>query len=436
MSLIKLIIVILFFLNSIFYIFLSRRKYKSLINPVFILNSVMVVVSFLSLFGLYGLYVPSELTYVVIYISCFVFSIVSITKTKVINTYDSSELNINQTKSKRKNKRFRILAWLNVFSYFFIMPFTIEAIKILLSKGVSYLRAYSLAVGGLNTSLVDQIILQWVIQGIFYGTILYALILFAKNDNYKIPLSFALIDIILYSVTFGGRRIILFSIIYLIISLILFSRKNRFWPALITNKKRKKIHILLFLAMGILSVFYITSKRGFSGDGFISSLIIYYVGGLNILDKAISEFGLLRINEFLLGTATIGGLIDPPLAVFSFLTGVEFLRPTEIVLGFSGQIHLIGENLRFTAFTTWLYPFIRDFGIFGVIMMPVVFAIIIKRIFYLAFSKGDIYFQSLYVYLLYVLTQSSIGWEFTSQYTWFGLMFLFIFTRNDRRTIS
>lgn len=249
--------------------------------------------------------------------------------------------------------RYKMIIALNIIFIILIAPYTVAAIRHIMNYGFSTLRGtmYSMQ------SDIARIICRNIPSALFNVTVLFA----ADNlvNKRKELLIIAIIDIIIYTITYAGRFMIFYFIIYYFASYIITKNHN-------VRLKIKRRYYLL----GILGLLAISSLR--SSRSIIESAVMYFVGPLSFLQYIIdnpASFGLKDGLTF--GYLTFGFIFEPVMGFIKSLANINVHMPSyyfniyaqpQSNIGISGHIYNYNNN------TTMFYPFIRDFGIWGIII--------------------------------------------------------------------
>ena len=429
------IFLLLIIITNLLFTNISFKVYKMKMNPMS-LNSVWWTINLIiSSLGLYGMYKPSMMIYFIVFLATTAFnmgSLIRMNRTRVTIIGDDNFVG---------SVNYKKLIIINLVALIFIMPYTAKAVKILVQSGPAVLRATSLTVGGLGTSMLTQVMLEWIVTGVFNATVIIAVILFTLNKNKNLML-LAILDIIIYTLTFSGRWILYRALVVICISYILLNgTKNKKFIIKDLNRerilndnqntskrkrKKSKRNLLLIISSSVVFLAIITFNRTFEGMSFFGNIVIYFTGSFVMLDSILSQNDFFSVNQWLFGGASIAGITQPILAGFSFITGIEIVRADEIVLGITALNYQIGENIIFNAFATSNYMFIRDFGILGCVVIPFVFGFVISGVYKKLIFKKRLFTYILYVFLMYVIISSTMQWDFVSAWTWFAILFIYI----------
>ncbi|MFC0475737.1 O-antigen polymerase [Robertmurraya beringensis] len=422
-------ILILMVLLSLILTVVSRDMFNNIINPISIYSIWWTINSIISSLGLFGLFKPDVDVYMMVLLSIIAFSvgcIIIVSKRDKTGNLKKIDIKSNDIKG---NVNYRNVIVINLAAILFMIPYTLEAIEIFINHGAAILRAVSLSEDGLTGSLLNLVIIQWLVLGIFTATMITATIQLTLSKGKKILFFLALVVILVYTFTFGGRWIIYRFIVMLVLSSLFLKSFKKYDIKIL---KRRKVTLLLSI-VGIVSMLVITSQRSLPGLSIAGNLVTYFTGSFTMLDILTNLESYPDIGGgYLFGFASIGGLIAPLLTTFSVITGIEILRPDEIVLGVTGQDYVIGTNTIYNAFATSLYTFGRDFGILGVIIIPFIFGIVCSLVFIYVKRKQSLRAYQLYIFFLYLIISSTMQWDLIHPWPWFTMFFLWVFTKKEK----
>lgn len=408
--------IIVFFTNVIAIImgYLSIIVFKHLFNPIVVFNISWILVINISSFALFNLYKPTEVVYIMAILLIFVFNITCLLiKGKIKKT------NMKNFNSK---VNYRFIKILNYFGIIYLFPATIKSINIFLNQGATAVRT-AMVDGSLGIeSTFEWIITSWIVSPIFNATIIISIILYIFDNRNTKLIYVSLIDLILYTITFGGRWLILRFIIIILFSLALSYHLKKNMLKELRKIKRK---LYLFLGIGVSVLVYITSQRGFEND-VIRTMVIYFTGSLNYFNQHIK---LTPNINHLYGTAFFSGLLDFPLLIFQSLFGLEMIRPAEYVGQFTSPNIIIGDGIIYNGFGSALLDFWLDFGVFGAVIDGIILAVIVMIVYKLIY-KANVRVYSMYIFILMILVITPIKWEFDLQWSWMTIFFILLFTTN------
>lgn len=405
------VIVLLTNIVSIIMIYVSIKKFRRKFNPVVIFNVTWLVIINISSLALFGLFKPSTIVYMMSFLLIFTFDVVYIILCKKVSLYIEEGLDIYIN--------YKIVKVINYICMIFILPATFKSINILLTEGFTQVRT-AMSDGGLGIeSQIEWIITSWIVSPVFNAILILGIVLYIFDNKNKKLIFTGLLDMIIYTVTFGGRWMILRFVLIIIFSLML-STDIRNSILLNIRKLKRKLYSLVFVAVSVLM--YITSQRGLGS--ILESIIIYFTGSLSYFDSHIQSN--IDITH-LYGLGFFSGLLDIPLIIIQKLLRIDFVRPCEYIGTFTSPTLAIGDNILFNGFGSALLDFWIDFGILGSIINGVILAVLIMYL-YKRLEKQNIRSYSIYIFALVLLVITPVKWELDLPWSWMTILFLIIFT--------
>ncbi len=383
-------------------------RHKRFVAPNTLFTFMWTFFPGLSSLGLYNIYKPSILIHVLVVVTVLVFNIAYSFFTRSENEEHNDIIfgNINR----------KALIIANLVSFLYLSFFLSKAIAIIRDFGFDYLRtaAFDSSMGLANTA--ELVIITWGIQALFIATIIFGVIDSIVNKKHLL-LIIAIIGIILYTILFVGR--------YLLVELV-FS----YIIAFVTAKKHinKEIRFNKYMVTAALAlIMLVTSLRSFGDFNMVKSSVIYYSGSFTYLDNLLSSGEY--VNNYLYGFATFGFILDIFLAPLTFLFKVDFIGASNTISQITSTPRFISPNQTYNAMATMLYSFIFDFGFLGVLLGT----LFVSGLSALAFNriKNRMSYFSLgfYLFMMFVLFDSVMSYQLLFAKRGFAIIFLFLFTK-------
>ncbi|MEI2393115.1 O-antigen polymerase, partial [Priestia megaterium] len=282
---------------------------KVLTNNYFKPNTIFTFIWSIS--GLISKYYNSELLqprneiYAYTFVMIITFNIVYLLLVRKKDKYLSSE-NLNSVLLNKKinyNKIYVVLA----IAFILISPNMLNSIITLMNSGfsLSEVRKSYLALTYSGDFVYVFLTNNIPVAIITAVSLLAALDLLQGKKKILLP---AILMVLLGTITFGGRYLILNFIIFYVAGFIVLKR-NR-------NIKIKKKYILFTLVV----LGYITFSRGVSETSFFDMFALYYSGSFSYLELMLRDsysFGLGDNLQF--GYLTLGFLFEPLVMILKFL---------------------------------------------------------------------------------------------------------------------
>lgn len=350
-----------------------------------------------------SLYKLSSRTNIYIVLSIIVFNCVYILFGKSVDikyTLKLLQINLNHHK-----KNMNVLIVLNLFCYIFMVPIFLKAINIIQNQSWARLRAYAFMESDLLATALQIRISIWIVYPIFLFTIILSLIYIIIQKRDFILTAMGIIDIALYSVSFGGRGLIVKSIILFGLTLILLYQQQR-----IRIKFRKRYFLGGGIAILILS--NAISARSLGGLSVINNLIVYLVGSFSYFDVITNSSKYTDLNSvYLFGTGALGFLINPFLYVMSLFPGVDNLTSEKITKLVTTNFEFISSDYMYNALPTSMYPFWRDFGIVGIILGTMFFAVSVIYVEKKFHAEMNLRWLIIYLIFIYAVFESAMQYD-------------------------
>lgn len=232
---------------------------------------------------------------------------------------------------------------------------------------------------------------------IFYAVSLLAIVDKFQSKSNKL-LSLMIFNIVVSFLTLGGRYMIV-NPIYYVIGYLAVGLKFQ------VNKKFLVVSILMGIVLLVLS----TTVRE---QQFTKSTVMYYAGSLSYLDlilKSPAKYGFT--NSFLSGKMMFGFVVDPVLLVLKVLFGISTKVPSYHLDAFVHDFANIGQGsevILFNSNVSMLFPALKDFGYFGIVVYPAFLAGLVAITERLIARKQNLFYLTLFIYLASALFNSLV----------------------------
>lgn len=394
---------------------ITKYKYKTLMKSNILFTVVWCVCASCSSLGLYGLYRPS---FIVHFYS--ISAILSYNCTYLL--FNKVYITSNKFKESWKGRiNEKTIYLLNLFSWIYMIRFINKSVSIILSGGFNTLRAYAYNSSMGLGSTIELLIAQIFVEAVFSVTILISALDLNNNREYPYLAIISFIDILIYTVSFAGRGMLTIYIIYSVLGFIILRLSNK---TIKIKKLKKRTYITIII--GIVMMYFLTKARGWGEVSFIKELYLYMVGPFSFLDAILHESAISQNNQSLLyGKAIFGfiyNLINMPL---SYIFKYDYNGSDYLITTITSQVRFISPDRMYNALTTMIYPFLRDFGYFGVIFGSSFFAYIVNVAEKRYKEKKDLTYLFIYCLLLLNLFNSVKNYYLYSPT--FGMTILLIF---------
>lgn len=424
------ILVVLFFI-----LIVSKSVYKETFNPVSIYSCMWLLCTFVALFKLWGMYQVSESTVFYILLNVISFSIISIISyLKFSNSIKSSYIVTPKNVGGNAFGKERILIIVNILAVLWLMQFVIKQFPYIAAGNWETARYFYLN-ANINDTIFNtrqSLYCQWIVFPIFYVTTIIAAYYIAKGKINKKLLVLSIIGIAMNVLATAGRNALFKMIMFFVLAfLVQTGHHYRVWKRI----KESGFFIKLLLVAGIGVLIFITSQRSMSGNtSVLQNVVYYFIGPIIYLDQIFQnpeKFVLL--GDPLFGRATFG-FISTPIEIFiSIVGGKNYAGADNIITSYVNQYYSFSGTIQGNAVSTALYPFIRDFGMAGIVLGPSIFAVIVNFVYakakYMVNGKSSIFWKCLAIYMLYTVFFSEWEYELLFPQSFSIMLFLYLLTK-------
>ena len=403
-------------------IFLAMNKYiyKKFWNYLNVFLLIWYFASVLSMQGFYDFYVPSNKAYIYILITLISLETFSILFMKL--TIKKKKANLNDEKYKLKYFNITLLALLVTV---LMIPTTIKGINVLANSGFGALRTEGLSAGTTYTAL-EKIFLVYILKPFNMALLTYSVVDFIDNNKIRFNLILCIINVFQQMLTFGGRSALL-GIILLIFVVVVDKYGNRILQLI---KKNKKILIAAIAILGV--IVYITSQRQVGGgEGLIFNIYTYFVGSIHLFGVCIDNPSvfLLDGNNLLYGQAMFNWITE----IINFSSGLLFntsiTTGIEIVNQVTQNFVHVSPTVLMNNNVTMLYVFLRDFDIWGLIIGPMILALVYVCSYKARKNRRTLLSRVIYYYLLSQMPYFLFEYIFAKGNVVFVIIFVFLINR-------
>ena len=318
---------------------------------------------------------------------------------------------------KIENEIYRVINYIQYAMFLMMIPLVIRTLPTLLSGSLLDVRMNYLGNGSAGPTLSTIERLVYIFFGVFpcvaSCTMLHA-ILWSRGQVRFRSIWFDFVNIICIVLISGARTYVFYTAIYFIGAYILNSTSLKRTTNMVYRKLRRNIKWII-LVIGIMG-FIITAQRSFSGnkesiwDNLIDTLIIYFTGGIKVLDITLLSPGQYGLNDLTYGSTLIAGITSVMEYIFNALPivgGIFTQFPTDIAQQYLTNNIWIGPRLAMNAFGTMYYYFMRDFGKVGMVIGPTILGLIASHV---SRKKAIDYFSYILRMQLLLLIIFSVCW--------------------------
>lgn len=307
--------------------------------------------------GLYGLYIPSNQTYYLCFLSSVIFTIVTLKYGRVNPRIDSDSPIFTQYTVRKK-----VLIAIHSLIYVFIASELILAIYRMQEYGFGGVRGLD---KGQSTAYL--LIMQWIVVPIFSVTTIIGSIDYQRTKKIGLTMLLAISDTAIYSIMYGGRYSVFRLLFFLLFSSILFSNSSA-----LEYVKKNRLTMLSVIGLIVL-LSNLTSERSLSGFDFTGNIIGYYTGSIVFMSELLNS----PSPDLTYGGLTFGFIWNTFCAIVKVLFG-SYWGTNAIYESQTADYLQIGFDTRYNALCTYIYPFVLDFGIYFFWVGSIIYASLIN----------------------------------------------------------
>lgn len=345
-----------------FFNYLIDNKISGL-NFLFSLFWLLICIG--NFFQLYGLYDVHERVYFIVFLGnlfLLLGNLFSMIFTRKKSTQKKLSQNINYI---QLNKVFWIMLFLAVFIVAIKLSLMLPTI---IQYGIGNARNIMQQNDNLNLSGIWAVLQVYFAFPFIRCAMILISIKYVVTKNNKFLLLALLLSILQY-LSDGGRTIIInFSIcvIYIIINMYK-----------LMSKKAKR-NLTVAICMSIVIIAYSTIERKVN---LFQNFYTYYCGSLVYFDKNIDNYYLF--GDYLYGANSLQGFLRPiygVLNIFGINDPLFLVSANDFLMGVQNTVTYVSNNSRMNYYITCFGYFIKDFGIYGLLIFPFLLGIIFSKV--------------------------------------------------------
>jgi oligosaccharide repeat unit polymerase len=394
---------------------ITKIRYNTIVKPNILFSSLWCLSVGISSLGLFGFYKPSILVHFYSFSTIMTFNIIYFFHNRLKS---KNNVSINKIKG---SLRYNLIIFINIISWVYLSGFIVKSFSIIVSHGFNVLRMYAYDSNMGLGSTTQLILIQWFIKSIFIATILVSIVGLVINRKNNKLIIISIIDVILYTILFGGRGLILTLLLYYIFTFLVTK------PIVIDSLKKKKVNII-FIALIVIGAMFVTSQRNWGDASFVKNLVLYFSASFSYLDVLLVDLDWKSSPLF--GMATFGFAVDLIYAAFSLVFGIPFEGVSHKITQITAIPRFISPTVTYNAASTMIYPMMRDFGFLGIVLSTSFLALIVSTIESKFVIRSNLIFLNLYIYFLGILFGTIMTYQLIFPATGITLLLIIIFTRN------
>lgn len=403
---------------GIFFAIFFYWRFRDPLFPGFIFNIWWVLILAVSSINFLNLYEITESTKIILLLGLVCFNIPCLIYS--LNNNNSLKLiQRNDLQFIEESVSFKKLAIIQIILGILMLPFVIKAINIISQYGLLVMRTeYTSNINLFMTTLERIFFVHFIVFPCASACFLISAILWASGKINFNGLIIGFINIAFISIITAGRMDIFNSFIYIILAYLLFGSKDKKISNALKRLSKKRKHRIILIGCIILAVgLYLTFQRSSQSTSqitvFLQTLTIYFTGGIQLLDIAISNPALFGLTELTFGSVYIAGFLSIFLMIIKYIPflSININLPTSYAQQYITQSHSISPDISMNAFATMYYYFIRDFGILGVILLTIIFSIVCVVVYRYMKINQTILNSVLYVLSFSLIFYSIFWWK-------------------------
>lgn len=378
-------------------ILINKIIYKKIICFPTMITLMWCVCLIMSLYGFFGVYVPSN--------NIVYYSLIFLTSLNIFSIF------FNKIINEKKESKYEY-----VINHQLINLILIVCIILLL---FFCRKSIYLFIKTLNFDLIRNMFINYETIGEHLQVFIYITIIpigkacmilsvaeYSKIKKVSSSLLLSIFFLLLCSLLTGGRSYLFLLVLIFIFSLYI---NNKSILRILKKYKRAAITVILMIIVMII----ITSKRGFGDGGIFKSIYVYFCGGFSLFNTYIKN-NLVFNRDLLYGKELVDGLFFPIIEILRFVFELKILPGNYILAAEATSRYMgISPSIAINASPTALYFAIRDFGLPGLIIYPFIISL-----FYTLFKRknknGTYLNKANYIYYLALCSMLTMSFPFDS----------------------
>lgn len=415
---------------------------KFIFNPLTIMGVIWGIIIPFSSFGLYRTDVPSEKAYDIIFIGLLTFfigSIIGFRRRRIVFRFKKREG--NSDKNRKYELNYALLHILCIISIIYMCFQMLLVIQLLLSGNRYDLIRVLYASGDSEfKSSPIQVILQAFIASPTAYLVIALLpleILKQKNERNKTFIIESILVVVLWVLTSGGRSIILWLGLYMVVAYLLKKKSRKFdWK----HFWKKNKYLIIIAAIGLFVFLYAMtlSRKGDDVD-FLREIYIYFVCPIPFFDYHMNNLDHTYAHLYGYGISSFYGLLYPILYILRLVLGTQSSYIEQIYNMSFSMLETgknIGGEIYMNAFATVFWQPYLDGRWVGVFIILLLFGLVCSRFLYNAKYAGDDRSVLLYMLLVQKVVFSMVRFYFTQQSQAFCFIFALIIMKKVNECTS
>lgn len=399
--------------SLVFVIIFNKINFNKFFSFLNLIQIIWHIIAIISLFGFYKTFVPSTKTY--IFILIFLYSIelgyYLFSKKFALNKQKKEDILVNQRLS------WNFISVILLLCNITLLVCVIKSFPYLL-EGLSSLRnAY---LNNLIFSNKIRMLISIVVFSLGHAAGMYSIIDYIYNKKIRLSLILYILFLVEIILMTGGRGHILLPVGIVCIAL-LNKYKLNLKQMIVENKL---IFAMAIVVLGIVLI--ISSQRRLQNQSLIYNIYAYFVGPVHLLGVYVDNPAkyLLTADNLLWGQILISGFSYP----FTFilrLFDVPIMAGIYVAFEVTQSFTAISPTMLINNNCTALYYFLRDFGILGLIIIPLLLCYIANFMEYKTKREPTLKNKIFYYYFCYQFIFLLFSFKFAEPSVIFCFVFVF-----------
>lgn len=422
---------ILLILSGLLVAFLGYRGSRKWFNPVTIFAVYWTVLSSVSMIGAFGFNVPSDQTFFVVFLGIVAYGMGALIyhlspRIKIKNSIGMQLGEISGFEFKK-----RLTYTLCVIAIIYLLYRSLLSIRLMISgHSLDAIRSLYFSDDNVgSSSSVLSLIDSFIIKPFTMAIISLSTANFFSGNRDKRLLQLAVIIIMLSILINGGRVVILYFVVNLIISFLVLNKKIHL------SKKQKRI-IKVFVIIAAVALIFVTFQRK-ADVILLEEAYRYFSGAIVQFDARLKLF--IQNPEYTYGLASIRGFIMPVVMLLKKIIGFNYsdtyIRASEIGMNLQHSIN-IGTNVWMKAFSTLYYFYFLDGGFLGVAFFSFLYGFFSSSLFQKAVKETNLCSIAHYGLLVQGIVLSMVRWQFyLPNYAWSFVFVMLLVKRRKKRRV-
>ena len=240
------------------------------------------------------------------------------------------------------------------------------------------------------------------------------------------------VNLVMYELINAARNGYVIAIIILIFAYFKI-RAPRFSTKIKIKGILRSVIIIIVFAALMYAIIYVTSQRSLGGMSIFETFYYYFFAGPSYLSQLLSHMSEYKVGTNLFwGSGSFGFIYNIVANVGNSVFHLNLFNSGYVLNSFLTNVYYyVSDSIRINAMATCYFPFLMDFGYFGMLLGPFGMALASIRIKKNVILKNNIRMHSLDLFWLYILYRTIFKWELISMASFFIFLFIVIFTTNN-----